>query len=259
MPGISVRGTVNEAVRLVWRQPRRVVLPLMAVEIPVAVILAIIASVLFLTAFKDEPFVLFSDINGDVAPGLVFMLIALAAVTSLFGQVSRAATVVAVAGVARGKPKSLSESLDPAFTRMGGLLVQAVLLAGMLVVLVISLVGIIVVPFILARLGVATEVMVLEEKKPLEAFSRSWRMTQGSVLKFLAGIVLTALVVLGPAVMASFLQLAVTGSRTQQVILFGVTSVAQAILLAPALALVTTFTTLFYLKLKAREDGRSTL
>ena len=256
--GISARAIVGAAVRMVWQHPRQVVLPLMVVEIPVAIVLAIVSTVLFLTAFQDEPFVLFNEIDRDVAPGLAFMLIAVVAITSLFGQVSRAATVVAVASMAAGKPKTLAQTLDPAFTRMGALVVQAVVLAAVAGALVLTLVGIVALPYVLARIGVATEVMLLEEKKPMAAFGRSWLMTRGHVLKFLAAMILTVLVALGPIIAASLFQLAVTGSRTQHVMMFGLTSVAQAVLLAPVLALITTTTTLFYLKIKARDNGRRT-
>lgn len=255
-PLVPVRATVASAWRLLLASPRAVVLPSLAIQVPVSIVIAATTAILFFTEFSDEPYLQLSEIDGDTARGVAFALIALAAVQVLFGQVARAATIVAVAAAASGNPKRLVDALDPAFTRMGAIVAQGVVLAAIGGVLVFSIVGLLLFPYVAGRLGVSTEVMMLENQRPIGALAGSWRLLGRRVTRFLGVLVLTALICLGPLVLVSFLGLAVTGSRDEQVIWAAIITVIQAALLTPVVALLTAAGTLFYLKAREIDSGR---
>lgn len=253
---IPVRATVAEAWRLLLSEPRRILLPSLVITVPVAFLVSIGTIVAYLTFFEDEPLVLLNEITRETAGALAFMLVAAAAIEVLFGQVARGATVMAVAGVATGKPRSLSESLDPAFTRMGAIIAQAIVLAAVGGALIFSIVGIVIFPYVAARFGLSTESLLLENRSPTSALAASWSLMRGRVIRLLGTAFLAALICLGPFVVVSLLGLAVTGDRTQQVITGGFVAVAQALLLVPVIAFLTTVTTLFYLKAKEIDSGQ---
>jgi hypothetical protein len=251
---IPVRGTVGQTWRLLVDAPRQVMLPSLVVQLPVTAALAAVTAILFLTRFNEEPFLLVNEIGSETHRGLAFALVAIAAIQVLFSQVARAATVVAVAAVASGQQKSLAETLDPAFSRMGALIAQFVLVMSTAVLLVLSVIGVVLMPYVLARFAVSTEVMMLEEQRPLQSLVGSWRLLSGKLLRLLGVILLTVAICIGPVFLFSILNVAVTGSRTQQVVMSSVVTVVQALLLTPVFALVTAAVTLFYLK--AREIDR---
>jgi membrane-anchored glycerophosphoryl diester phosphodiesterase (GDPDase) len=174
----------------------------------------------------------------------------------LFGQVARAATIVSVAAAAGGKPKSLVEALDPAFTRMGAIVAQAVVLAAIGGMLIISVVGIVLFPYVAGRLAASTEVMMLENQRPVGAMVGSWRLLSRRVTRLLGTVLLAILICLGPLLLLSVINLAVTGSRDEQVISSSLITVVQALLVTPVVALLTAVVTLFYLKAKEIDSGR---
>ncbi|MFN0146113.1 MAG: J domain-containing protein [Dehalococcoidia bacterium] len=254
---ISARRTVAEAWRLLVRHPAAIILPQLAVEAPVALVLSALTTILWFTAFANEPFIVVTEITRDVAAGLIFTLVAVQAATILFSQVARGATILAAAAAFHGRPQPVAASLDPAFTRMGGLIVQALILGAALVSLAVSVVGIVLLPFAAARFGVSTEILLLEKRGPIAALRGSWQLMSGQVLRFLVTIILAILAAVGPfLVITLLLELGIAGDRDQQVITYGIVSFVQVILLAPVVAFLTTVTTLFYLKVRSTVDAQ---
>lgn len=236
---------------MVRRHPRESILPLLVIEAPVAAVLSTVATVFFLTAFKDEPFrASLALVSSNDARGVIFLLAVLAAVQALFTQVAHGAMVVSVAGVLSGKPKSLTESLDVAFTRMGSLIVLALIIMAGAIVGVGSIVLIPLALFLALRLALNFEVMLLEGAGPRMAFVRSWALMRGNVLRFLGALVLTALMALIPFAAISALAAIEPGSRTLSIIVVGVFAVVQAVLMTPVIALLSSLTTIYYFALR---------
>ncbi len=253
---LSVRGIVGSAFRLVSRNRREAMLPLAAVQVPVSIATAVATAVLYLTVFRDDP-VQATDKLIEDGGGPLLAFIILTAIEGLFAQVARAATVVSIAGVALAKPKSLSAALDPAFTRMGGLLVLVAVVAAGAGLALISVVGLIFLPYIALRLALSVETYMLEGLGPTAALRRSWELMRGNVLRFLGVILLAFLVLLGPLASLSILGAFVGGGRTARVIEIAFLTVAQGILVIPLIAFLTATTTLYYLTIKARRDAQA--
>lgn len=236
-------------------RPRQTILPMAAVQIPVALATSIATVVLYLTAFEDEPVLTVNEMVDSDARGQLFAFLVISAVTALFSQVARAATSVGVASAAAGKAISLSMALDPAFTRMGALLVLGVLIASGAFVLVLTVVGMFVLPFLALKVALSTETLILEGNGPWAAIRRSWQLTNGNMLSLLGTLVVTIGLVVGPLLLVSLVSLIVTGDRTQQLVLAGVATFLQTVMLVPLFAFVTSVVTVFYLQAKEREHA----
>jgi hypothetical protein len=253
---IPIRATVSEAWRLLFAFPRAVVLPSLVIQVPAAIVIGFGMFAVYHTVFADEPFLRLEDMTRDTHAGLAFLVIVIVAVQALVGQVARAATVVAVAAAASGRPKPLVESLDPAFTRMGAVFLQAVVLGGIGAALIFSGIGIFLFPYVAGRLAVSTEVMMLEQQRPLSSLGGSWRLLSRRVFRLLAVILLSTLLCVGPLLALLSLDLAVAGSRNQEIVLSGIVTIVQSLLITPVLALLTAAITLFYLKAKEADLGK---
>lgn len=276
VPPIPIWGTVRQALDMVISHPRETMFPFGAVEVPVALLSSIASVVLYFTIFGDQPFHLSSDLLADpgLAPGHFFALLMLLAFQGLFAQVARAAAAVSIAGVATGKPRTLTESLDPAFTRMGGLLVVALIPVAIVIALLFSMVGLILIPFVALRLALSLEVFILEGLPPVAALRRSWSLFENArapgerpgsllrqifppnMLRLLGVLVVMALVAAVPVFVVGALGGISGGGRTARVIEDGLFTFTQAVVLVPVLAFVSATTTLFYLQLRTRHDAR---
>ena len=64
-------------------------LPLFAVELPVVIVVTALTTLLYFTAFKDEPFYIADDLFTEGSAGAVFAFLALTAVSALVSQVAR--------------------------------------------------------------------------------------------------------------------------------------------------------------------------
>ena len=121
--------------------------------------------------------------------GLRLTMALLGAGLSLFALVGAAATMVAVDALSKGKPLGLPQALDPAFSRMGGLLVFGIVFS---LLLLVSSIGLIVFLYFVARWGLAIQAHVLDGKSIPGAFGSSWRLMRGRMMSFLA-LLLTAI------------------------------------------------------------------
>jgi hypothetical protein len=243
---MPARKAVSAAWTLVAEHPREAMLPLLVIQVPVAVITSGVLAVLLLTVFGDE------EIDTTKGGQLLAVLL-IGAAQALFAQVARGGTIVSLAGILTGKPKSLTESLDPAFNRMGGLLALVLLVSGGLFLAFITLVGLVVLPYLALRLALSFEAFMLEELGPVAALRRSWQLMRGHMLRLLVVVLLTIAILFGPFLVISLMGEAVRGDRNTEVILGALYSLIQGVLLIPIVAFVTAITTVFYLNLREQE------
>lgn len=245
---LPARRVIGTGLELLLSRPREVVLPVAVVEIPVAVITAVVSAIVLLTVMGDTP----------LDPGeraYTALLLIVAAVQALYAQVAHAAAIVSTAAVLRGERKPLTQALDPAFSRMGGLLALLLILVGISVVMVVSLIGLVLLPYIAVRLALAYQALILEGRSPLGAIARSWGMMQGHMLRMLGVLLLTMLILLGPVILLTALESLVQGSRTMQVLAGAGVSVAQGVIAVPLVAFTSATTTVFYLNLEGANRG----
>ena|GEM_PF-1736950 len=252
---IPVTGTIRRAWEVMLSRPRQTVLPMAVVQIPVALATSVVTVVLYLTVFADEPVLTVNEMVDTAARGQLFAFLVLQAVTALFSQVARAATTVGVANAAAGKAIPLAAALDPAFTRMGALLALSVLIASGAFVLVLTIVGTLLLPFLALKVALSTETLILEGNGPWGAIRRSWRLTSGNMLSLLGTLLVTIGLVIGPLLAISLVAVIVAGDRTEQLLLAGLATFIQTVLLVPLFVFVTSVVTVFYLQAKEREHA----
>ncbi len=245
---LPARRVIGSAWELVTSRPREVLLPVAVVEVPVAIVTAAVIAFALSTVLRETPL--------DAAEGgyLALLLIAGAA-QALFAQVAHGAAIVSIAGLLQGKPTTLTEALDPAFTRMGGLLALLVVLLAVSAALALTIVGLVLLPYVAIRFALVYQAYLLEERTVFGALGRSWGMMRGHMLRMLGVVLLTVLIFLGPAVLIQSLEALVGGSRGTQVATQAVVSVVQGVLAVPLVAFTSATTTVFYLNLRDAERG----
>lgn len=245
---LPARRVIGTAWELVFSRPREVLLPVAVVEIPVAIVTAAVIAIALATVLRDTPL--------DAAEGgYLALLLIVGAAQALFAQVAHGAAIVSIAGLLRGSPLSLTEALDPPFTRMGGLLALLVLLLAVSAALALTIVGLLFLPYIAIRLALVYQAYLLENRTVFGALGRSWAMMRGHMLRMLGVMLLTLLIFLGPAILIQSLDALVGGPRATQVAVQALVSVAQGVLAVPLVAFTSATTTVFYLNLRDAEHG----
>ncbi len=243
---LPARRVIGTAWDLITSRPREALLPVAAVEIPVAVVTAVVTAAALLTVLRDvEP--------GTQDRGYLLLVLVTGATQALFAQVAHGAAIVSVAGVLRGERLTLSETLDPPFTRMGGLLAILVVLLAVTAGLALTLIGLVLLPYVAVRLALTHQAYLLEGRSVLGAFGRSWALMQGHMLRMLGVMLLTLLIFLGPALLIQALDALVAGPRGVQVALQAGVSVLQGVLVVPLVAFSSATTTVFYLNLQGAQ------
>lgn len=191
----GVRETLGAAAALMRDHPREAMLPLLAIQAPLVAGTILLTVLLYGSVFADEVYPRGGITGASEGGAQVFALVIVVALAVVLGLVGQGATIVSVAAVARGKPLTIAQALDPAFTRLGGLVALTVIFAVIGGLLTITLVGIAAIPFLVARFAVAYQVYLLEETGPIEALRRSWTAMHGNMLRML-GIVVVGLALL---------------------------------------------------------------
>ena len=250
-------ATWLRALGVLRRNPRETLLPVAVTQLPFAVLTAVAFFYLFNSRYPAAEYDSFNWLNS--APnGIRLTMVLLGGAQSLFSLVGAAATMVAVTAVLKGKPISLANSLDPAFTRMGGLLLIGAIFYAMLLATVF---GIIVLLYFLIRFGLALQVYIIEGTSVTDSFRRSWRLLRGRMLAF-AGVLLAvipfAVILLFVTTFALSIVVAPFGTdsgRTTDLALQSVAILMVGILLVPIAAYVAISTTLFYLNAKEQADA----
>jgi hypothetical protein len=251
-------ATWRRAYQLIRAYPEATMLPLLVTQLPLAFLNAGAYFFLFYKAFPDAEYDQFNFVK-DAPPGLIFGLLLTNAIYSLFSLVGVAATIVSVKAALSGRPLSLSQSLDPAFTRMGGLLALGVVfnvLAG------VTILGVVIAIYFVIRFGLALHAYILEGRSAARSLGGSWTLLRGRMLRF-SGLLLTLIPVLvGLLFVASIILTLLMlpfgvedPSRTLGLALNCVAFLVLGILLIPFGAYVSSATTIFYLS--AKEQSRA--
>ena len=179
---------------------------LAVIELPLSILGAAFYFYLYHDLYPAADFESFSRLDSSPS-GLILALLLLMAVSMLFSLVGAGATIVAVRNLLEGRPVRLAESLDPAFTRMGGLLVLG---AMFYLLLLATAAGIVVVLYFIIRWGLAIHALVLDGTGLGGSLKVSWRTLKGRMLRFI-GVLLTGVLVailvftVGTIVFATFL------------------------------------------------------
>lgn len=251
---IPVIETLREAAALVNQNRRTVLLPLAVVSIPAALVSSILSALLFLTVWREHSPTSLGTVDTETPGVVIFAVLVLAAVEILFALVGRAATIVAIAGAKRGEAPTLAESLDPAFSRIGGLLLMVgvlVLAAGLLT---IPIIGLFIGFYLLLRLAVAFEAFMVEETGAMESLGRSWAVMRGNMLRLLGLVALAMACVLPIILVGPALSSVIGGGRTATILLLTISSAVQTVIAVPVVAFLTACTTLYFLKARRVED-----
>ncbi len=247
-PGVS--DMLRAAVRLMREHPRESMLPLAVVQVPLVLGTIVATVLLYNTAFADEVYPRGGLVGVDAGGGPLFAVVMLAAIALLFSLVGWSATIVAAARLAQGEHVSLSQALDPAFTRLGGLVVLVFLILGGAVVLAFSIVGLLALPYLAIRFGVAFQVYLLEEAGPIAALRGSWEVMKGNMLRLLAIVLVGA----GLALLLGVLVPAGLGpddaSRSTRMAVDALLQVIQGAFAIPAAVFAHTVTTIYYLRIR---------
>jgi len=243
-------------INLMRKNPRITLLPLAVTQAPFALVTASVFFYLFYSAYPEAKF---DTLNwlGDAPGGLRLTMALLGAAQSLFSLVGAAGTMVSVEALTKGKPLGLAQSLDPAFTRMGGLLVFAVVFN---LLLLVTFIGLIVFVYFIARWGLAIQAYVLDGRSILSAFGLSWRLMRGRIMAFLA-LLLTAIPLALLLLISTSLVFGLLASpfgtdpgRTTELVFQSIALFIVILTFIPVAAYLATSTTLFYFSAREESD-----
>lgn len=236
--------------RLLRENPRQSLLPFAAIMAPVTAVTIVISVVAYLTVFSDEDYPVGGLLTIAGTGGPLFASLCLLAVAVLFGAVAQGAAVVGDAAASQRKDLALSAALDPAFTRLGGLLALVLIVVGVVGGLAITVVGIPVAIFLALRWAFAIPAFMIEDMSPGAALGRSWNLSRGHFWRLLglAGVFLLVFLPLG---LLNSLPIAwESAERDTRVILDGLAALLAGLASIPAAAFLTAATTTYYLRLK---------
>lgn len=250
----AIWGTVRETWGLLRAHPRALILPFALIFSPFVVLNAVAIAVAYLTRFEDVEYsqtVLLSPPEGEP----LALSLTLAALGLPFAMVATAATALAAHAVVSGNPLRLTEALDPAFTRLFGL-VGVFVIAAMLPALIVGTlfaapIGI----YVLLRLGLAVPAFIIEGKSASQAVARSWSVQKGNLLRFAAILVTFATTAMVAVLIASVplsipLAFIDTDSRERLIVADAIASIVGGLITLPAAAGLAVLITLFYLKVR---------
>ncbi len=252
------KRTWREAFDLLRANPGTMMLPVLVTQVPSGLILGGIYFYLHHFPYSDAEVSLGGLVSNDSPSALLFWMIVATAVHSLLSFIGGAASVVAANGVLHGKPPSLSEALDPPFTRMGGVLLLAVIFN---ITFAATTAGVVVLAYFLIRFGLGFHAFILDGASPFGALGRSWRMLGGRMLRFLGLLVSTIPVILGILFVFLVVLIIVTApigpdpGRDATVTLNAIALGGAAFFSAPITAYLAAATTMFYLS--AKEQSRA--
>ena len=242
---------------VIWRNRRATMLPIAVTQLPLAILTAAVYFYLFYEAYPTAKF----DSLTEIAKGpdgmrlTVFLLVG---VQSLFALIGAAATIVSVDAITKSREIRLVDALDPAFSRMGGLLAFGVMFYALVLA---SFAGLIVLLYFVVRFALSLQSYVLESNSPAAAIGRSWRLMKGRMLSF-TGLLLAAVAFAAGLLIAFTLVLSLVAapfgtdpSRTHELVIFSIGIVMSGVIVIPVYAHLATSTTLFYLTAKEQSGA----
>lgn len=256
-PRLAPRRVLADAWVTMRRHPRETLLPMAAIQVPVGIAMAVAFSVLFATVFSDDTFQDPGSLASEGPTRHLFILVVLGAIDFLCLWIAFAATMVSTDAVLKEKPVKLNMALDPAFTRMGGLLVLLAVFFLSFVVLVAPILGIFLFCYLSARLAMTLPAFIVGGMRPGAALRESWGRSRGRVLSIFA-ILLAVMVILTVSLLGlSFLNLFIVGNRTTKLVITAVLSSVQAVALVPLLTWFAVALTHTYSTLRSTDDART--
>ncbi len=246
-PGVG--ETLSAAATLMRNHPRETMLPLLVIQAPLVLGVIILTVLLYNSVFAEDTYPQ-GGIFGAEGSGQVFVLVVVAASGLLLSLIAQAATILSVAGIARGQPLTLTEALDPAFTRLGGLIALTAAFAVIGGLLALTIVGLALIPFLVVRFGIVYQVYLLEQTGPVEALQRSWRTMNGNMLR-LSGIILVGLaLVLLIALLVPVSPGPESMSRGARMFIDALLQILQGGISIPVAAFAQAAVTLYYLRIR---------
>jgi hypothetical protein len=256
----TMTGVVGRAFRLLLTNPRETMLPMLAIQFPLSVIVAGITVALYLTVFRNEPIDRLNQLlTSDGHRGQQFMVLALEGASALFTLVAFGATVASVAACLRGRRLPLPQALDPAFTRMGGLLAIGGIELAAVIPVVIPFVGIFLAIYTALRLALILPVYMVEGARLGQATRRSWSLMRGNRMTLLGlGMVSVGFIAVPGLLLGIGGSRLLGDGRTAVVIGNGLLAVLNGVLLVPMLSFAVVALTLFYFDVSTKEaTGRA--
>jgi len=226
-------------------------------QAPLAIVIAASYFYLYHEAYPTADFESFNRFE-DAPSGLVLSLIIVTAVYLFLTLVGTGATIVAAKTALEGRPVKLVEALDPAFTKMGGLL----LIGAILYVVVLGTVaGIVVLVYFLFRWGLAVHAHLLDGTGVLGSLGVSWRALRGNMWRFV-GVSLTTIPVAVVMFTAGSIVFAIglapfstDPGRTASLVAQSLSALLLGVVAIPTGAYFAAATTIFYLSVKEPSRG----
>jgi hypothetical protein len=239
------------------KHPGATLLPLLVTQLPFAIATGAVFFYLHYEAYPQAAFGSWRSLS-EAPNGLRLTMLLLAAGQSLFSLVGGAATIVAVEALVRAKQLSLAQALDPAFTRMGGLLVFGLFFN---VLILASFIGLFVLLYFVVRFGTVLQAYMVDGTSIGGAFGAGWRQMRGRMFRLMT-LLLTAVPLAVVLLLALGLILSLVAApfgaeltRTEDLAIQSLAVFLGGALLVPVGAYLATSTTLFYLS--SREPARA--
>lgn len=190
-PRAGAGETLRAALALMRDHPRETMAPLAVVQVPLVIAATLVTVLLYATVFAGETYPQ-RGLTGASEGGPFAAFVLLAAITVVLGLVGMGATIVSVEAVAHGRPVGPREALDPAFTRLGGLVVLGGTLIVGVAALAATIVGVVAIPFLGLRIALAPQALMLEQAGAFPSLRRSWGLMRGNMLRL--AVILLAVV-----------------------------------------------------------------
>ncbi len=242
----------RQAFRIVKGNRKAMLLPLFVTEFPVSILVAIATFILYQEIYPEAGLSSVELVQEN--PGsLNLSIIMLNGILGLFTLIGLAATIVSANAIIAQKPIGLANSLDPAFTRMGGLLGLGLVYAGMVVTTLFLPFAL----FFLIRFGLALPAFVLDGQPLGQSLRTSWTVLRRRMLKFtalllafigIAVVVMAVAILLLSIVIAPFV--GTEASRNDEVLMVTAATLLTGIVTVPLGAFIVTTMTLFYMREK---------
>ena len=261
---LRVGEVLRESRELLRHNAKAIMLPMAVVQLPLAVIGAVVPWALYATVYSEQLHPFDAQSLAEGPRGLLFAVVLIAWVWIMFLALGVNSTIIGVRDARKGVRKPLTELLDPSFTHLGGLLVLALGTAGLwfaVLATTITVLAPLVLAFAALRLALAFHSFALNEARPRAAMGESWNMMRGNVLRLLSLLLGTlpaialVLVAGSVALVVVSIPFAIIGDgRGPTLAANAVGTLLLAVLLIPVFCYLTTATTLFYLKLTERRN-----